>query len=82
MGADQETATLVFGLEVLALTPVGEPGTSKVVRESDAPDALDVPVAFVAVTVKVYAVPLVRPVMVHEVLPELQVLPPGVDVAV
>jgi hypothetical protein len=62
-GADQETVTLVkllpfplsspLVLVVTAVTPVGDPGTSAVLRESDALDALEVPVAFVAVTVKV-----------------------------
>jgi hypothetical protein len=42
-----------------------------------------VPTTFVAVTLKVYAVPFVRPVTVHVRAPVVvHVLPPGVDVAV
>jgi hypothetical protein len=57
-GADHVTVTLdelvtLPSPLVLAVTPVGDPGTSAVLRESDAPEALEVPVAFVAVTVKV-----------------------------
>ena len=47
--------------------------------EPDAGEALEVPVALVAVAEKVYAVPLLRPVTVHE--PDapvtVQVFPPG-----
>jgi len=46
----------------VADTPVGADGT--VVMEDDAEDALDVPYAFLAVTVNVYAVPLVNPLTV------------------
>ena len=48
----------------------------------DAAEALPVPMAFVAVTVNVYAVPLVRPVTVIGELAALPVKPPGLDVAV
>ena len=49
-----------------ALTPVGAPGTvAGVVLVAD--DANELPEAFVAVTVKMYAVPFVRPTTVHEV---------------
>ena len=40
------------------------------------------PTAVVAVAVKVYEVPLVRPVTVHEVDVVVQVAPPGVAVTV
>jgi hypothetical protein len=50
----------------------------------DAGDAVDVPPAFVAVAVKVYGVPFVRPVTVHE--PDapvtVHVAPPGLAVIV
>jgi hypothetical protein len=36
----------------------------------------------VAVTVKVYDVPLVRPVTMHEVVADVQVAPPGFAVTV
>jgi hypothetical protein len=44
--------------------------------------AVDVPKAFVAVTVKVYAVPVVRPVTVIGELVPVAVMPPGDDVTV
>ena len=49
------------------------------VTEFDAPDALDVPAPFVAVEVKVYGVPFVSPVTVHEVAGTVtvQAPPPG-----
>jgi hypothetical protein len=50
---------------LVALTDVGAPGTVDGVAAADAVEAEPVPRAFVAVTVNVYAVPLVRPVIVH-----------------
>jgi hypothetical protein len=44
---------------------VGAPGTVEGVAAAEAVDAAPVPEAFVAVTVNVYAVPFVRPVIVH-----------------
>jgi len=44
---------------------VGAPGTVDGVAAADATEAAPVPDAFVAVTVNVYAVPFVRPVIVH-----------------
>jgi hypothetical protein len=44
---------------------VGAPGTVEGVAAAEAVDAAPVPDAFVAVTVNVYAVPFVRPVIVH-----------------
>jgi hypothetical protein len=65
-----------------AETLVGAPGTVAGVTALDADDAELVPTAFVAVTVNVYAVPFVRPVMViGESLP-LAVIPPGLEVTV
>jgi hypothetical protein len=54
------------------------------VAEFDAADALEVPAAFVAVDVKVYPVPLVRPVTVHAVAGTVtvHVAPPGLAVTV
>jgi uncharacterized protein (DUF983 family) len=48
----------------------------------DAADGAPVPVVLVALTVNVYAVPLVRPVTVQGVLPHVAVMPPGALVAV
>ena len=44
---------------------MGAPGTVDGVALEDAVEAEPVPDAFVAVTVNVYAVPFVRPVIVH-----------------
>ena len=44
---------------------MGAPGTVEGVAAAEAVDAVPVPLAFVAVTVNVYAVPFVRPVIVH-----------------
>ena len=53
------------------------------VTELDATDALPVPATFVAVTVNIYAVPLVRPVTVQERAPVVvHVRPPGLAVTV
>ena len=65
-----------------ALTPVGEPGIAAGVTELDALDAVLVPTAFVAVTVKVYAVPLESPVTVIGDEPPVAVKPPLFDVTV
>jgi len=51
-------------LEV-ADTAVGAPGAVAGIAATDAVEAADVPDAFVAVTVNVYEVPLVRPVTLH-----------------
>ena len=50
---------------LVAETEVGAPGTVDGVAAADATAAEPVPDAFVAVTVNVYAVPFVRPVIVH-----------------
>jgi hypothetical protein len=66
-GAVQLTAA--DALPAVAATPVGAPGTDGPVGVTafDDEDAGPVPLAFVAVTVKVYAVPFVRPVTVVDV---------------
>jgi hypothetical protein len=66
-------------------TPVGAPGTAKEaegVTEFEAALAVPVPLAFVAVTVKVYAVPLASPVMVTGLVAAVPVIPPGLEVAI
>jgi hypothetical protein len=60
---------------------VGAPGVVYGVTLFDAADAEPVPAAFVAVTVKVYAVPLVRPDTVHGEAALVQNSPPGAAVA-
>jgi hypothetical protein len=52
------------------------------VTELDADDAGDVPIAFVAVTVNVYEVPLVKPPTEIGDEEPLAVTPPGLDVTV
>lgn len=67
-------------LPATALTLVGASGTVAGVTEFDALDAVLVPMALTAVTVKVYAVPFERPVTVSgEPLP-LAVNPPVFEV--
>jgi len=64
--------------DVVADTPVGADGIADVVViDADAEDALDVPVAFVAVTVNVYAVAAVNPLTVIDDALPVPVKPPG-----
>ena len=51
-------------LPAVATTPVGAPGTVNGVTAALADDAREEPAALVAVTVNLYAVPLIRPVTV------------------
>ena len=74
VGAVQLTEDCLSPLAVPA-TEVGAPGLSPVVTLEDAEDAVDVPKALVAVTVKVYAVASARPVTVQLVVDEVQVAP-------
>ena len=69
----------------VAVPIVGAPGTvegTEGVTEFEAELATLLPIAFVAVTVKVYAVPLVRPVMVIGLAVPVPVIPPGLEVTV
>ena len=66
----------------IADTSVGAPGTVGVVTEFDASEVALVPMEFVAVTVKVYAVPFVRPITMTEVPVVVAVTPLGSDVTV
>jgi len=79
-GAVQLTLARVF--PALAVTLVGEPGGPAGVTEVEALDAGLLSMTFVAFTVKVYPVPLVKPVTVHDVVFDVQVNPPGEDVTV
>jgi len=67
----------------VAVTDVGVPGGFGVTL-LDAVEAADVPDDPVplATTVNVYAVAVVRPVTPHEVVADVQVMPPGDEVAV
>ena len=81
-GAVQETRA--EALPAVAVTPVGAPGTVAGVTGADGSEAAPVPTPLVAVTVKVYEVPLVRPLTVQESGPldQVQVLESGEDVTV
>ena len=61
---------------------IGAPGTEAGVMLFEATEAALVPIALVAVTVKVYAVPLVSPVTVIGLAAALAVFPSGSDVTV
>jgi hypothetical protein len=75
--------TPAWALPAVPPTPVGAPGTVRGVTAALAADAAEVPAALVAVTVNVYAVPLVRPVTVADVAPVVvAVAPPGAAVTV
>ena len=63
-GAVQATVTEV-ALATVAVPIVGAPGTSAGVTELDALDKPDVPAELVAVALKKYVVPFVKPVMIH-----------------
>ena len=85
------SAELAVALRVGDVPKVCVPGFGKVivcgpfgVTLLDAADGALVPAALVAVTVKVYAVPLVRPFTVIEAqgAAQVPVMPPGEDVAV
>ena len=86
-GADHDTVAAAS--PATADTDPGAAGTvaggtvAAGVTASDGDDDTEVPTALVAVTVNVYAVPLVSPVTVHEAAPEVEhVLAPGDEVTV
>jgi len=75
-------ATLTLLVPAVTVPIVGAVGTPVGVALAENADAAPVPIAFVAVTVKVYAWPLLRPLTTRgEPLP-LAVSPPGAAVAV
>ncbi len=59
-GGLKDTVACAFPATALGL--VGELGTLKVVTAADADEATELPAALVALTVKVYSVPLPNPV--------------------
>ena len=76
-GAVQETVDVVFRFDE-PRTDVGAPGTVEGTAAADAAEATEVPLGFVAVTVKVYEVPFVRPDTEQVSAPVVeQVAPPG-----
>jgi len=81
VGAVQVTTALVF--PGVAVTDVGAPGGAAGITAADGADAGPVPMAFVAVTVKVYAVPFVSPTRVAVFAPVVvAVMPSGDEVTV
>jgi hypothetical protein len=78
-------ATLAEAFPAVATTAVGGPGTvfgTAGVTAVDATEATELPTAFVATTVKVYAVPFVNPVTFMGEVAPVTVIPPGLDVTV
>ena len=78
--------TLALPLPAVAVPIVGAPGTVAAalgVTLFEVPDAAPVPIAFIAFTLNVYAVPFVSPVTVIEVhgAVHVPVSPPGAAVA-
>ena len=80
-GAVQVTLAEVVEATV-APTAVGAPGRPSGMRALLGGEAGEVPRALVAVTVKVYDDPWVRPVTVQLVVDVVQVKPPGLEVTV
>jgi hypothetical protein len=74
--------TVAARLPATALAPVGTPGTPRGVTAADGALGALVPARLVAVTVKVYAVPLDNPVTVSGLPGPLTLAPPGLAVAV
>jgi hypothetical protein len=79
-GAAKDTE--ICALPAVAVTPVGGSGAVAGVTLFEGADGGPFPSTFVAATVKVYAVPLVKPVTVRGLLGPEAVSPPGDDVAV
>ncbi len=80
-GAVQEMLAAVVEATV-AVTPIGAPGGPSGVTALEAGEAGEVPRALVAVAVKVYDDPWVRPLTVQLVVEVVQVKPPGEEVTV
>jgi hypothetical protein len=74
--------TVVLPFPAVAVPIVGAPGTVAGVTLLEAADAAPVPTPLVAVTVKVYAVPLLSPLTARGLPAPLPVKLPGVDVTV
>ena len=74
--------TVAWAFPPVAVPMVGAPGTVAGITAFEAADAAPVPTELVAVTVKVYDVPLVRPVTVSGLALPVAVFPPGFEVAV
>jgi hypothetical protein len=77
-GAVKGTFALPFA--AVTVPTVGAPGTVAAVTLFDEADAAPTPALLVAVTVNVYAVPLVKPVTVMGLEEPVPVKPPGLEV--
>jgi len=77
LGALQKSVMDWFA--VVAPSPDGAPGVVNGVLANDGVEGAELPTAVVAITLKVYAVPFVSPVTVHDVADpaEVHVAPPG-----
>jgi hypothetical protein len=73
---------VAWAVPLAALTETGAPGRVAGVTELDGAEATPVPWEFVAATVKVYAVPFVRPFTVIGLAEPFLVTPPGLEVTV
>ena len=74
--------TVAWALPAVALGPVGAPGTVAGVTVFDGPEAAPVPTLLVALTVNVYATPLVSPgTTIGDAAPDAG-RPPGLEVTV
>src|ERR1700693_5419523 len=76
--------TVAVALPAVAVPMVGAPGTAPPagVTLFEAAEAAPVPLALVAVTVKVYAAPLVKPVTAIGLTVPVAVMAPGLEVTV
>jgi hypothetical protein len=76
--------TVAWALPAVAVTAVGALGTVLGVTLFEGAEAAPLPIAFAAVTVKVYAVPLVKPPTVAVLAPPATVMlpPAGFEVIV
>ena len=74
--------TVACALPAVAVPIVGAPGTVAGVTLFEAAEAGPVPIALVALTVKVYTVPFVSPVTVMGLDAPVAVTLPGLDVTV
>jgi hypothetical protein len=77
-----ENVIVASPLPRVAVPIDGAPGTVSGTTELLVAEAMPVPTSFVAVTVNVYVVPFVSPVITIGELPPVAVIPPGEDVTV
>ena len=75
-------ATVARALPGVAVPMIGAPGSVAGAMELEAAEAAPLPAVFVAVTLKLYGVPLVRPVTTMGLAVPVAVKPPGAEVTV